>query len=266
MILAMVCVFVLTNAATEFDALASPNSLKTIRLGDRGDSVRAIQQALASRGYLSGAIDGVFGQETQYAVRKFQQDNALIADGIVGKETAGILLGSAANLKPAKATQSQSKADSTAQQSSGKSAASSTQVSNAKGSQSKTLDWFSKGKNLIRSNRNIKIYDINTGTTWDAKYINGSNHADIIPASAADAKKITSNKIEGSYMRRPVIATIAGTNYAGSMYAVAHGETNYCDYFNGVMCLHFTGSQTHSSQKVDADHQKAIEIALNRTY
>ena len=125
------------------------------------------------------------------------------------------------------------------------------------------LDWYNVGFDLINANKNITIYDVNTGITWSARYINGKNHADIIPASQADAVKINEGKITGSYVRRPVIVTIAGTKYAGSMYAVGHGETSYASYFKGVMCIHFTGSQTHGSQKVDSDHQKAIQDALN---
>ena len=135
-------------------------------------------------------------------------------------------------------------------------------TANSKELRPKSLDWYSEGKRLIWKNKNIAIYDINTGITWHAKYINGSNHADIIPASAADARKVASNKIVGNSARRPVIATIAGRNYAGSMYAVAHGKTNYCNYFSGVMCLHFTGSKTHRTQKVDSAHQKAINTSL----
>ena len=131
-----------------------------------------------------------------------------------------------------------------------------------KGALPKSLDWYNEGRRLIRNNNNIAIYDINTGITWNAQYINGSNHADVIPLSAADARKIASHKIVGNSARRPVIATIAGVNYAGSMYAVAHGKTNYCSYFNGVMCLHFTGSKTHGTQKIDNAHQKAIKTAL----
>lgn len=136
------------------------------------------------------------------------------------------------------------------------------QTVSSKGVHPKSLNWYSEGKRLIVNNTNITIYDINTSIIWHAKYINGSNHADIIPSSAADAKKIVNNKIVGNSARRPVIVTIAGANYAGSMYAVAHGKTNYCNYFNGVMCIHFTDSKTHGTQKVDAAHQKAINTAL----
>ena len=125
-----------------------------------------------------------------------------------------------------------------------------------------TLDWFSGGASLLNSNKSIKIYDTKTGTSWNAKYINGANHADVIPASQSDATLIKNKKITGSYERRPVVVTIAGTQYAGSMYAVGHGSTSYCSYFKGVMCIHFTGSKTHGTKKVDTAHQNAIAEAL----
>ena len=125
-----------------------------------------------------------------------------------------------------------------------------------------SLDWFNVGFDLINKYKNITVRDLNSGVTWNAKYINGKNHADVIPASESDLQKLTANKITGDYVRRPVVVTINGTSYAGSMYAVGHGETSYCNYFNGVMCIHFTGSQTHGSQKVDSDHQNAIQQAL----
>lgn len=125
-----------------------------------------------------------------------------------------------------------------------------------------SLDWFNGGYEAINANKSITVYDVNTGITWGALYINGKNHADVVPASKADADKIESNKITGSYVRRPVVVTIGGVKYAGSMYAVGHGSTNYVSYYSGVMCIHFTGSQTHGSKKVDSDHQNAIQEAL----
>ena len=125
------------------------------------------------------------------------------------------------------------------------------------------LKWFNTGYNLMNSiSGSFSILDCNTGVTWNAKYINGKNHADVIPASATDAQLLTAYSITGSYVRRPCIITINGTKYAGSMYAVGHGTTNYCSWFSGVMCIHFTGSKTHTSGRVDADHQKAIQSVL----
>jgi len=124
------------------------------------------------------------------------------------------------------------------------------------------LDWFKGGADLLKNNKNLRIFDTKTGTSWNARYINGANHADIIPASQSDATLIKNKKITGSYERRPVVVTIGGTQYAGSMYAIGHGSTSYCSYFKGVMCIHFTGSMTHGTKKVDAGHQNAISEAL----
>lgn len=60
---------------------------KTLRKGDEGPEVVTLQQALTELGYLSGAADGNFGTGTQTAVKKFQEDNSLDADGIAGRMT-----------------------------------------------------------------------------------------------------------------------------------------------------------------------------------
>lgn len=62
-------------------------SYSTLRKGDEGVDVVSMQLALTELGYLSGAADGNFGTGTQNAVKKFQQDNGLDADGIAGKLT-----------------------------------------------------------------------------------------------------------------------------------------------------------------------------------
>ena len=50
-------------------------------------TTREIQRALTELGYAPGPIDGVFGSKTRAAIMRFQADNGLIADGIVGKKT-----------------------------------------------------------------------------------------------------------------------------------------------------------------------------------
>jgi len=58
--------------------------------------MKDIQQQLAARGYLPGAIDGVWGRQTQAAVRRFQAQNGLEPDGIVGPLTLAELFQGAA--------------------------------------------------------------------------------------------------------------------------------------------------------------------------
>ena len=60
---------------------------QTIRRGSRGESVSQLQSKLAALGFDPGPIDGVFGPNTDAAVRGFQASRRLTVDGIVGPQT-----------------------------------------------------------------------------------------------------------------------------------------------------------------------------------
>jgi len=62
-------------------------SYPTIRRGSRGNNVRYLQYKLLSKLYNPGEIDGIFGGGVENAVKRFQRDNGLVVDGIVGKNT-----------------------------------------------------------------------------------------------------------------------------------------------------------------------------------
>lgn len=57
------------------------------KYGSRGDEVRKIQKKLSDLGYYKGRVDGVYGQNTQSAVKSFQRSVGLTADGIAGSAT-----------------------------------------------------------------------------------------------------------------------------------------------------------------------------------
>lgn len=73
----------------------------TFRLGDRllylkipylhGVDVRTLQGALNVLGFACGGLDGIFGAFTEQAVREFQANVGLPADGIAGTDTVGAL-------------------------------------------------------------------------------------------------------------------------------------------------------------------------------
>ena len=67
------------------------DSTATVRRGDRGQAVEELQQILNDLGYGAGAADGIFGARTETAVRVFQADNGLTADGLVGRRTKEVL-------------------------------------------------------------------------------------------------------------------------------------------------------------------------------
>jgi peptidoglycan hydrolase-like protein with peptidoglycan-binding domain len=58
-----------------------------IKKGSKGDAVRKAQNALKSRFYDPGPVDGIFGPKMFKAVKWYQSDRGLTADGIVGPKT-----------------------------------------------------------------------------------------------------------------------------------------------------------------------------------
>ena len=55
--------------------------------GSRGEEVRKIQTKLKNWGYYNGSVDGVYGWQTENAVKTFQKKNGLAVDGIAGEKT-----------------------------------------------------------------------------------------------------------------------------------------------------------------------------------
>ncbi len=77
------------DAATTFPAAQSPQTAAvTWPIVSRGDAVRALQHQLRyAYGHRSVVVNGYFGQKTLAAVKIFQRNHKLTADGIVGNAT-----------------------------------------------------------------------------------------------------------------------------------------------------------------------------------
>ncbi len=69
--------------------------MRYLKKGCKGEDVRALQILLIGRGYSCGnaGADGDFGSATDAAVRKYQKDNGIGVDGVVGSKTMSSLLG-----------------------------------------------------------------------------------------------------------------------------------------------------------------------------
>lgn len=70
-------------------AMATPSS--ATRLGLNHEQVRGVQQNLADRGYAPGQVDGRWGPRTQQAVRDFQRDQNMQANGRPDPQTLAAL-------------------------------------------------------------------------------------------------------------------------------------------------------------------------------
>ena len=85
--------FAQTPATTTCD----PNA-QTLVKGNTGEIVVTLQNLLVENGYMDRHfVDGDFGPGTEAAVKQFQTDNSLTADGIVGPTTWDILCSTAAS-------------------------------------------------------------------------------------------------------------------------------------------------------------------------
>ena len=77
-----------TAGAAAYGIFGGENSVyATSKYGSTGNEVKRIQQKLAELGYYNGSVDGIFGSRTQSAVKAFQRNVGLTADGIAGPAT-----------------------------------------------------------------------------------------------------------------------------------------------------------------------------------
>lgn len=66
---------------------ATSSSASGLKLNSKGTDVRNLQQDLTTLGYYWAEITGNFGAKTETAVKRFQEENGLTADGIAGTKT-----------------------------------------------------------------------------------------------------------------------------------------------------------------------------------
>ncbi len=210
----------------------------TSRFGDSGSDVKKLQQALKLLNYYTGAIDGKYGSGTEEAVKKFQKSKGMSQDGIAGKVTIRLLFG-------------QEAAD----------AEEETYVT-------EELDWFKNGSSTIPKGAKFEIMDCKTGKKFTVKRWSGANHIDAEPLTADDTAVMKS--IYGgswSWDRRAILVKYNGHVYAASMNGMPHEDDTIADNdFEGHFCIHFTGSKTHGTQRVDEDHQSCVQTALKYTW
>ncbi len=84
-----------------WNALLNINPGATVlRNGSRNSSVLFLQKLLLSYLYPITDLDGIFGPETERAVRAFQSENSLSVDGIVGPNTWDALFNSSGRANP----------------------------------------------------------------------------------------------------------------------------------------------------------------------
>ena len=232
----------------------------TYREGDTGTMVTWIQEALKKLKYYDGDVSGHYGKQTKEAVRVFQKDHDLGADGVAGPKTIAKIM-EKYNEKIG---------------SSGTATAYNSIIYN--------VNWFNSSGSVssaytsagLKNGGSATLTDIRTGKSFNIKIQSLGNHADVEPATADDTKVLCSlynvsnaNMLEtlNKYQRRAVVLTVKNssgvkTQFIGSIYAIPHGKNTVTgNNFDGQFCVHFLGSKTHGTNRVDNDkdgHQAKI--------
>ena len=213
----------------------------TCKVGDTGDAVKKVQKRLKALGYYTGSIDGDYGNGTKNAVKAFQKNNGLKVNGNVNSATLKKL-----NSSGAKKASSSSSSDKTS---------------------TERLDWFNGGSKKIPKGATFKVKDIKTGKVFSVKRWSGYNHIDAEPLTASDTAILKSIYGHWSWRRRAVLVKYNGHVYAGSMNGMPHGTSTISrNNFDGHFCIHFYGSKTHGSGKVDSAHQSCVKEAMKHSW
>lgn len=279
-------------------------------LGLEGDvRVYALQSALKSLGYYTGAMDGTYGNATYTAVRNFQRAASIEVDGACGKETWSALNAKLNGSSGGGITTPSTPGDSVTVADFG----------TVTSVQKMSWDYGDNGGAIFPKGTYATVMDVQTGKVFQVYRWSGGSHADCVPASANDTRTMceivgfpynanhpTSSQLSrikkdgnsgvvtytwpdfknafggaknigSAWDRRPALLNVNGKVYCVSIYGFPHGFNGTDSFakskfpngqyfyaannYYGMMCVHFTGSTTHTSTTPDSQHQAAIEQA-----
>ncbi len=252
-----------------------------LRSGSTGPDVVLAQHVLYQLGFLRESPDGVFGPATLQAVRRFQQEWGLAADGVIGVNTWEALRRALDERKTvvhvvqpnetiwALARRYQVPQDLLVQANGLKNPSliragdeliipATAQAAGQPHPGVELLRWDEVQK-IYAHGKVVRVIDVRTGKSFRVRRYYGTNHADSEPLTQEDTAIMREVFGGWSWERRPIIVEVDGRRIAASMNGMPHGNGSIADNgFPGHFCIHFLGSRTHQSNKIDPAHQAAV--------
>jgi peptidoglycan hydrolase-like protein with peptidoglycan-binding domain len=250
-----------------------------LKQGMRGVAVTELQSELKALGLFNEEPTGYFGQMTRSSLVRFQQSQGLRPDGVAGPSTfAQFKALKTSDLTIADATLSRGRKP---VQTLGESLAMTYSAGPIQ-----LLSWFDEASKVLKSGDVATVLDIETGYRFSITRTGGTNHADVETTTAFDTELL--RMVAGgswNWTRRPVIVEIDGQRIAASMTCRPHAGldnkparevvsnrsggygrgVNYDSVkgndMDGHIDIHFKNSRTHVNNKVDKQHQNAIQVA-----
>jgi len=251
-----------------FSSQAATTSRPLLKQGMKGTYVYKLQYDLKSIGFFKSTPTGYFGPVTKSAVLTFQSKYNLSKDGIVGSKTYYIIDKLLGRLSPSLISR------------------------NASLNRNLLIPWFGNAENIFYIGAKAKVIDVQTKMSFYIKRSYGYNHADVETLTAQDTaimKKIYGN--QWSWERRGIIVVVNGKAMAASMAGMPHAgredltsdiwvtDWRTGDYgpgynldkikgnnMSGHFDIHFLGSKTHGTDRVDEGHQSMVYKAAQSGY
>ena len=238
------------NAPVSVPSASGSNAV--LKEGSKNDTVKQMQTALKDLGYYGGTVTGNFGQLTGEAVKAFQKNNGLSADGVAGPATLSKLFGGSAVAH-------------------GKSGGSSV---SAAGSGPRASSVQHIGAATIRAKYKIgtvvTVYDFRNKLSWKCRFYSVGVHADSEPLTRADTDtmyRAFGNK--NTWTPKAVWVTMPdGKTYIASMHNMPHLSGSISDNgFSGHLCIHFprTMADAQSTGSYAVSHQQEIARGWEQT-
>ncbi|MGI6129016.1 MAG: peptidoglycan-binding protein [bacterium] len=264
-------------------ALAMP----LLRVGDKGEAVRVLQELLKAQALFTVVPDGNFGPCTEEAVRLFQAGAGLEVDKIVGPVTWEALLARPYIVRTGdtftilaerfgvtceawqEANPTSNPEDlpvGTVLKMPMLKLRSAELLSRGGGrpGRGQMLSWSQVNRQFADKSTAL-VTDVDTGLSFGVRRRGGYNHADVEPVTASDTKILRQIYGTWSWDRRAVIVDYGNGPVAASINGMPHGGSALSgNNFPGHICIHFLGSKTHGSGRVDPDHQAMVRKAAGQ--
>lgn len=254
------------------DGIAGPDTLsrideiinnKILKKGMEGDEVAVLQSNLKELGYFDTEVTGYFGEITEQAVKRLQEDHGLYRDGIAGRKTFtlinSLLFGVEADVSVAARSTERNKS---------------------------YMTHWNEVSQIFTRGTTARVIDIKTGLSFNVKRTYGDTHSDTETLTLEDTEIM--KRVYGgnwSWEKRAIIVEVNNLKFAASMNGMPHaGLDGYNEgaYVNsrsggygygynhdmikgngmdGHFCIHFYGSKLHLNNQVDPTHQEMVRTA-----
>ena len=225
------------NPAAEEDT--EPVQSTTLRIGDTGSAVKAMQQKLIDLGYLTGAADGIFGPKTYLAVKAFQKANKLSTDGVVGSATQSRL-----NALVQQGTSTSSTAPAAQNNSTSVSFKAPAAI------EVRFADWYTETRTLAKLMPNAIVYDYRTGLYYNVNMFSFGKHCDAEPLTASDTAVMQQIMGVDNWTPHAVWVILSdGKVYMASTHSHGHEiDHNSSNGLEGHICIHFPREMTEAEK------------------